>query len=105
MSLQHIVLFQFPEALSGDDAAELRRQVESWPSAIGGITALRLGPALWPDRARGYQYLLYMELPDEEALRTYQQHPVHQAFAAWANERGNVPLAFDYHLDGAAVIV
>lgn len=29
------------------------------------MTAIRFGRALWTDRTRGYQYLLYMEFPDE----------------------------------------
>ncbi len=105
MSLQHIVLFGFGEELPTEDDAELLRQVASWPSAIGGMTALRLGRPLSSERTSGYQYLLYMEFPDEAALRAYQQHPVHQAFAAWAAERSNVVLAFDYFLDAGTVIV
>ncbi|MDA8285685.1 MAG: Dabb family protein [Actinomycetota bacterium] len=105
MSLQHVVLFGFPEELPAGDDAELRRQVASWPAAIGGMTALRLGRPLSSERTRGYQYLLYMEFPDEAALGAYQQHPVHQAFVAWASERASAVLAFDYLLDAGTVIV
>lgn len=104
MSLQHVVLFSFPAELSAADEAEMRRQVTAWPAEIGGMTAVRLGRALWTERTRGYQYLLYMEFPDAESLRAYQQHPVHQHFLAWLTERDCTPLAFDYLLDAATVI-
>ena len=105
MSLQHIVLFSFPEDLSPDDDADMRRQVESWPAEIGGMTAIRLGRSLTEERTRGYQYLLYTEFPDVEALVTYQKHPVHQYFLQWVLDRRCTPLAFDYHLDEQTVIL
>lgn len=104
MSLQHVVLFSFPTELSAADEAEMRRQATSWPEQIGGMSAIRLGRALWTERTRGYQYLLYMEFPDVESLRDYQQHPVHQRFLRWVTERECTPLAFDYFLDAATVI-
>lgn len=104
MSLQHVVLFSFPDELSPEDLAEMRRQITTWPAEIGGMTAVRFGSALWTERTRGYQYLLYMEFPDPERLRAYQAHPVHQHFLAWVTERSCTPLAFDYHLDAATVI-
>jgi hypothetical protein len=36
MTLQHIVLFSFPSALSAEDEAKLRAMVASWPREIGG---------------------------------------------------------------------
>lgn len=104
MSLQHVVLFSFPDELSEADEREMRRQVGDWPHRIGGMTAVRFGRALWSERTRGYQYLLYTEFPDVEALRAYQSHPVHQDFLAWVNERSCTPLAFDYHLDATTVL-
>lgn len=106
MTLQHVVLFHFPEELSADDWADMQRQVRSWPEEIGGIEAIRLGPSINTERTRGYQYLLYMELADEQALIRYQQHPAHQHFLKWAvSERNCAPLAFDYYLDENTVVV
>jgi hypothetical protein len=105
MSLQHIVLFSFPDDLSPEDAAEMRRHVESWPGAIGGMTSVRLGRSINEERTRGYQYLLYTEFPDVETLVTYQKHPVHQEFLRWVIDHDCTPLAFDYPLDDTTVIL
>jgi hypothetical protein len=105
MSLQHIVLFSFPNELSEADDADMRRQVEAWPAEVGGMTAIRLGRSFNEERTRGYQYLLYTEFPDQAALVAYQQHPVHQQFLRWVLDRDCTPLAFDYDLDDATVIM
>ncbi|MDQ1695993.1 MAG: Stress responsive Barrel Domain [Frankiaceae bacterium] len=105
MTLQHIVLFAFPDELSDDDWADMKRQVRSWPTEIGGIDRMRLGPSINSERTRGYQYLLYMELADLDALVTYQRHPVHQHFLKWVLERDCKPLAFDYYLDEETVVI
>src|SRR4051812_9690808 len=104
MTLQHIVLFSFPEELSDADAAEMRGHIESWPDAIGGINSIRFGRDITEARTRGYQYLLYAEFDDDVALRTYQRHPVHQQFLKWVLDRSCTPLAFDYHFTEHTVI-
>ena len=104
MTLQHIVLFSFPEELSIDDAREMRDQVASWATEIGTMGALRFGVDMTGERTRGYQYLLYTEFDDEESLAAYRAHPVHQRFLAWITERDCTPLAFDYHLDATTVL-
>ena len=105
MTLQHIVLFSFPEELSEPDAADMRAQVAAWPAGIGGMTRLRFGRDLTGARTNGYSRLLYMEFPGADALKAYQQHPVHQAFHAWLTERRCTPLAFDYVLDTDTVLI
>lgn len=104
MSLQHVVLFSFPDPLTAPDAAWLRAQVQRWPERIGGIGAIRLGESVNTERTRGYQYLLYMEFPDAAALASYQAHRVHQEFLRWVIDRDCTPLAFDYPLDAGTVI-
>jgi hypothetical protein len=105
MSLQHIVLFSFPDDLSEADEKEMRRQVETWPAQVGGMTSIRFGRSINEERTRGYQYLLYTEFPDQAALVAYQQHPVHQRFLRWVLDRDCTPLAFDYLLDDTTVIM
>lgn len=105
MTLQHVVLFSFPQDLTEEDWADMQRQVRSWPAEIGGIDVMRLGPSINSERTRGYQYLLFMEVADQAALIAYQQHPVHQQFLRWVMERDCTPLAFDYFLDAQTVVL
>ena len=105
MTLQHIVLFSFPEELSETDASDMRSQVAAWPTAIGGMTRLRFGSDLTGARTNGYSRLLCMEFAGSEELKAYQQHPVHQAFHRWLMERRCTPLGFDYFLDTDTVLM
>jgi hypothetical protein len=103
--LQHVVLFSFPTELSAADWEDMQRQVRSWPAEIGGIDEIRLGAPIDDARTRGYQYLLYMEVADLDALVAYQQHPVHKLFLQWVLDRDCTPLAFDYYLDETTVVL
>jgi hypothetical protein len=103
--LQHVVLFSFPSEPSEEDWQEMQSHVRSWPSEIGGIEALRLGPSINTERTRGYHHLLYMEFVDQDALVRYQQHPVHKKFLQWVIDHNFTPLAFDYYLDDETVIL
>ena len=105
MTLQHIVLFSFPDALSASDEDRLRAMVASWPQEIGLMTKCRLGADITGARTRGYSHLLFTEFPDFDTMTAYRDHPVHQAFLAWLNERDCVPLAFDYVLDEHTVLM
>jgi hypothetical protein len=105
MTLQHVVLFSFPEEVSEEEYVEMGRQVASWPEAIGGISRLRFGADLTGARTRGYSRLLHMEFAGTGELTRYQQHPVHQAFHRWVMERNCTPLAFDYFLDEDTVLI
>lgn len=104
MTLQHVVLFSFPEDLSTEQEHEMFAKVSRWPEQIGGIEAIRLGRSINNERTRGYQLLLYMEVADEEALVKYQRHPIHQEFLGWVLAMECTALAFDYHLDSSTVL-
>ncbi|HVA73034.1 MAG TPA: Dabb family protein [Acidimicrobiales bacterium] len=105
MSLQHVVLLAFPDKLGTEDEAEMCRQVQAWPEAIGGISTLRFGSALSTDYSQGYQYLLFMEFPDQASYEQYLGHKEHLAFGGWIMERKCTPLVFDYVVDDKTVIV
>ncbi|HKC27456.1 MAG TPA: Dabb family protein [Jatrophihabitans sp.] len=105
MTLQHVVLFSFPDDHTEADWADMQAMVRAWPEEIGGIDKIRLGESINTERTRGYQYLLYMELTDVAALQRYQQHPVHQKFLRWIIDHNCTPLAFDYHLDDSTVVL
>lgn len=104
MTLQHIVLFSFPNELSEADAADMRAQITAWPEKIGRFGAIRFGRDITEERTRGYQYLLYTEFDSDVALKAYQTHPVHQHFLSWVMDRSCTPLAFDYHLTPGTAI-
>ncbi|MGH9295551.1 MAG: Dabb family protein, partial [Acidimicrobiales bacterium] len=105
MGLQHVVLFSFAPELCEKDEAEMLSQIRSWPELIGGIDELRVGRSSSTERTRDYSHLMYMVVADEEALRAYQRHPLHEAFAAFVVERGGTVLAFDYNLDAETVVL
>jgi Stress responsive A/B Barrel Domain len=105
MTLQHVVLFSFPQELSLLEYDDMKRQVASWPEAIGGMSRLRFGADLTGARTNGYSRLLYMEFAGPDELKRYQQHPVHQAFHRWITERNCTPLAFDYFMDENTVLI
>ncbi len=105
MTLQHVVLFSYPDELSPEDAKDMRDQIQFWTCGIPGIRALHFGRDITGARTRGYQYLLYMEFNNEDDLRAYQQHPVHQKFLAWVLDHNCTPLAFDYHLTDDTVFL
>jgi hypothetical protein len=106
MSLQHVVLFRFPEPLDDAQAGEMRALVQEWPDRIGGFERLRFGTDLSDGaRARGYQFLLLTEHADQAALTAYQQHPVHLAFGDWVYSRGCEVIAFDYQLGPDTVLI
>ncbi len=104
MTLQHIVLFSFPRALSDAEAEQMRAMVASWPAEIGLMSKCRFGTDITGARTRGYGYLLFTEFPDTETMERYRAHPVHQRFLAWLTERECTPLAFDYYLDERTVL-
>jgi hypothetical protein len=103
--IQHVVLFNFPDGLTPAEEAEMYGHVRSWPDAIGGFTKLRIGPDMTGARTRGYQYLLFEEFVDRDAMEAYTPHPVHQVFATWVAERSCQVLAFDYVLDDSTVVL
>lgn len=106
MTVQHVVLFAFPDPLPAAEAERMRAMISAWPEQIGGFARLRFGTDLnQGERARGNQYLLLTEHADLPALRAYQQHPVHLEFAAWVRDRGCQVTAFDYELDDGTCLV
>jgi Stress responsive A/B Barrel Domain len=102
--IQHIVLFRFPEMLTDAEFGEWRDLAREWPIEIAGISAVRLGSPMSDTMSEGYQYLLYVELDDLDALNGYLAHPAHGKFGAWAASRGSAFLVFDYEVDLHTVI-
>jgi hypothetical protein len=104
-TVQHVVLFAFPQEPTAELAEEMLAQIRGWVGVIPGIRALRVGADITKARTRGYHHLLYMEFDNEDDLVRYQQHPVHQQFLAWVIAHDITPLAFDYLLDATTVLL
>jgi hypothetical protein len=105
VTVQHVVLFNFPSPLSDEDEAVMRQMVASWPAEIGLMSKCRLGTDLTGARTRGYSHLLYTEFEDVDTLNRYRAHPAHVRFSDWVMARECTVLAFDYHLDQDTVLM
>ena len=96
--IQHVVLMRFPAPLSAGEDEQLRAMVNSWPDKIGTMTECRVGSDLTGARSQGWHYLLHTVFADQETLQAYFDHPVHQEFVSFLNERTCERLAFDYFI-------
>lgn len=102
--LQHTVLFKFPRTLDPAEEKEMRARIEAWPATIDVLRAVRFGAPLSTGYTAGYQYLLYLEVDDADALNTYLGHPAHLEFGAWTVERGAEYAVFPLDLDAARIL-
>ena len=77
--LTHVVSFTFTDA---EDRYEARARLEALPALIEAIRSLRTGLDELGDP--GAAHLVLITTHDDVAgLRAYQEHPVHEQFAAW----------------------
>jgi hypothetical protein len=104
VTLQHVVLLRFPEALGETGLAELRALFEPLAAEADFITAMRLGRSV-TEWTSGYEYLLYVELAAQHDLPAYLAHPRHVTAGAWIREHQGTALVFDYDIDAATVIL
>ncbi|HLI87810.1 MAG TPA: Dabb family protein [Ktedonobacteraceae bacterium] len=77
--IRHLIVFNISEGVTREQClamAELGRQELS---RIPGVISISFGEAI-AENAR-YRYTFTIDLRDEEALRAYQGHPLHVAFA------------------------
>lgn len=104
MRAQHVVIFKFPRALTGDEEREMFERVRRWPETIDGFTGLRFGRDV-SGRSGGFDYLLLTEFESEEAHRAYYTQPAHQAFSEWVFALEPEVIRVDYPLDDDNLIV
>lgn len=107
MTIQHVVLFRFPHPLDEDQEFQMHSIIARWIDEIETISQLRFGTdiAAARDRARGFQYLLYMEFADVATYLAYRDHEAHLALSAFIRPLNCEVLAFDYELNDATVLV
>lgn len=81
--LWHILTMSFSPDAGDDDRRDLRDRLEGLTSTVDVIRTIQVGPLKGddPDRCG-----LVVGVEDEEALRTYVDHPDHQAAAARLRE-------------------
>lgn len=81
--LTHVVSFTFTEP---EDRHEAQTRLEALPPQIDAIRSLTTGLDVLGDP--GFAHLVLITTHDDvTGLRAYQQHPVHQEFAAWVAPR------------------
>lgn len=84
MSVLHVVLFRFCEAVGAEQRAQLLDMLASLGEACGGRTAGILEWAVGPnlDQRKGYSLIEVGLFQDVDALNRFKAHPLHQATAA-----------------------
>ncbi len=103
--LQHIVLFKFPEPVVDDTFVAMTEFISTWSEEIPDLRAIRFGKSRLPDLADGYQYLLYLEFDDADAVTRYMSDPTHLAMGRWAAGQGCKFLVFNYAVDATTSFV
>lgn len=104
MAIDHLVCFKFEPPIDRAQQADLRAALSKWPEEIGGFSALRFGRTTDSSRSSGYDLILRVEFVDEAALRHYQDHPVHLAFAERTRMLGASVIVIDLDLDEATIL-
>ena len=93
--IEHILLWQFTEQAKAEGAAQklayLQRRFAALPGRIEGLHRLRLLPNV---NGGPYDLSLIAEFDSMEAVRRYQQHPLHldiqQTAKSWVTGRACV---------------
>jgi hypothetical protein len=99
----HTVLFQPRENLSGEASARLLDDLRHAASSIASIRRFRIGrrlkhglPGYEQAMHENYGFAAFIEFEDAAGLRTYLQHPSHQAIGAHFTISAQRALAYDY---------
>lgn len=93
--IRHIALIKYPDPDRPGLREEAAELLEPFSSGIPGIRDFHWGFDV-SGRSRGYHLGLVMAFEDEETLRAYTPHPLHQAFVQWNQSQGGEVLAFDF---------
>jgi len=82
MKYEHLVSFKFNQAITSRKQEEFIRQLLAFKGQIPGIIDLTAGLNVTEetDNIHGYTLGLRVTFTDQEALRSYGPHPLHQQF-------------------------
>jgi quinol monooxygenase YgiN len=93
--IQHIVLFRLNADVSEEVVADLMAHFEALPAAIPEIEQLEVQRDM-VGRPVSCHFGLVSQFADLDALRAYQQHPVHVAAFERTREHLESMLVLDY---------
>jgi hypothetical protein len=100
--LQHIVLMKLKKEINGEDLSNLCECLDSLFESIPGIISASAGENLFKGEAcRGYNYGIFIDFENRDALNHYLSHPIHRHFADnYVHKlRDGDLLVFDYCFD------
>jgi hypothetical protein len=85
--IEHIVLFQLNDTVTTEMEQDLVKKLLDFNGKIPGIVEITAGVNATEeiDRQQGYRIGLRVTFEDQEALRQYGPHPLHQAFVQSLN--------------------
>ena len=79
--VRHIVSFKFKADAASADIEKIQREFVGLKSKIPQIQSIEWGKNISPeDRAKGITHMWILTFADMNALKTYIDHPDHQAF-------------------------
>lgn len=98
--IKHIVMWKLKEEAHGNDKATnaqlIKEKLEALDGEIEGLHKIEVGVDFLG--GTNFDVVLYSELSSEEALDTYQNHPLHQALLPFVKEAVIDRKAVDYKI-------
>ena len=98
--VKHIVMWKLKEEAHGNDKATnarlIKEKLEALDGQIEGLLKIEVGIDFLG--GTNFDVVLYSELSSEEALDTYQNHPLHQALLPFIKESVIDRKAVDYKI-------
>ena len=97
--IKHIVMWKLKEHAHGNDRATnarlIKEKLESLNGRIPGLQAIEVGLDISAQPSSA-DVVLYTEFVDAQALRVYQEHPLHLAIVPFVAEAASERRLVDY---------
>ncbi len=97
--IKHIVLWKFHETAIGksksENLIEARRQLLSMAGKIEGLLSIECGINI-TNEAAAYDLALFCTFENEESLKIYQTHPVHEEVKKYISQVRDLRALVDY---------
>jgi len=81
MTVEHIVLLEWNEGVSEDQAQACLTELNALKDSVPGLQSIKSGKN-FSDRAQGIGHAAVITMDNKEALAGYGPHPAHQALVA-----------------------